>query len=507
MTHLAEVHITEGLEQRAQNILVRASMLQSHLEGAATAMSYIKILAQTKAVPASEDDEDEDENAHDFLRKADEMISQMRSAKVTTSKAIRNLEDLKTRSLTLDESTLPTIEQSQSTASELAASTQSMGISVSKLLNEEGRNTPLTYAEIISATSTADDNPLSLVSTKLISTMTQVRDFFNFTSSLTHTVETPSPPLPPPWQLLAQKLKEDAVALSFHESELLKLRDEMAEKNTTLALREQIVEEMSVKVEVLEKRVSESGGQREKVRELEIAAENARAKENELRVRLTGLQQDLRSLESERDMWKNSVPTAVADSNAAVVTQNKPSAEIIAQIQNLKSQISTLESTIRYLRRQYHAQHINSSLSFLSEPLIPSDSSSQALLQSEARDVFKEMVDLVTQSENQMVKLHVPKKEDRLKWRPVKETTGWQYNRVKEEWEGWKEWRDSVIRRGNGTAEKRRKRHDKDTKVNVLAQLQVNIPEMNGLMKGPPQQVRIVRPEEWEDIGGMVGVA
>lgn len=507
MTHLAEIHITEGLEQRAQDIHMRTLMLQSHLEGAATVLSYTKSMAQQK-VASVEEEEEPDENAGQFLRKADDLISQMRSAKVTTSKAIRNLEDLKSRSLTLDQTTMPSIEQTQSSASNLASSSRDVGLSVSKLVNEEGRNTPYTYAEIINATSVSGSSPFSSVGTNLATTIGQIQTFSNLTSSLTQTVEIPSPPPPPPWQLLARKLREEAASSSSQVLELARLQSEMSDKNTALAMREKVLEEMGVKVEVLEKRVNESGGRREKMRELELAAESARSNEKELYGKLARLQQDLRSLENERDTLRKSaaaVPAAV-NGNSTTTAQTTPSANTVLQIQDLEAQISTLESTIRYLRRQDHTRHMDSSMSFLSEPLIPPTPASKSLLQSEARDVFKEMLHLVTQPENQMVKLSIPKKEDRLKWRPVKETAGWQCDRMKEEWEGWREWSSSVSRRGNLRAGERKKAPRVEESGKTLATMKVDLPEMKGFMKGLPRQVRIMRPEEWEDVEGLMGV-
>lgn len=506
MTHLAEVHISDGLDQWAQDIHVRALMLQSHLEAAATAISHTKSMAQNN-IPLIGEDEEEDEHAHTFLRKADDLVSQMRSAKVTSSKAIRNLEELKARSLTLDQSNLPVIEQTQSSASDLTLSSCDVGLSIAKILNEEGRNTPFTYEEIISATSTSGNNPFSSVTTKLATAVTQVQTFSALTNNFNQAVEIPSPPGPPPWQLLAQKLKEEAAASTAHEVELGSLKDEMADKNATLALREKLAEEMSVKVEVLEKRVNESGGRREKMRELELAAENARSKEKELSSRVALLQQDLKTLEDERDMLKKSAAHAPAAVVNGIPAQSAPSATTLIQIQDLKSQILTLESTIRHLRRQAHTQNLNSSLSFLSEPLTPPSTPSQTLLQTEARDVLKEMLELVTRPQNHTVKLTVPKKEDRLKWRPARDTTGWQYERMKEEWEGWKEWSHSVSRRGNERAAMRRKRRDEAGRENALAKLHIKSPDTEVLVKGAPQPVEIVGPEEWEDAKGMEGTA
>lgn len=508
MSHLGEVHITERLEQHADEIQMRASMLHSHLESAAAALNRVKILSQQKAAHLSDNTEEVDDNAQGLLRKADDLISQIRSAKVVSSKSIRQLEDLRSRSLTLEQTALPAIEQTQSSTSDLSLLIRTIGQSVTDLLNEEGRTTPLTYSEIF-ATISSGNSPFSNLAAKVNATMAHVHTFYGITSSLTQTVEIPSPPPPPPWQLLAQKLHNEAVAVTTQEEEVVRLKDEVQERNTALAMRDRIVEELTVKVEILEKRVGESGGRRELVRELETAIQASRTKEKELLSKVAVLQKNIQSLEGERERWKNAptAPTAAAANPVQNIgADTPPPASTLAQIQLLKSEISTLQSTIRYLQRQIHARHLDSSLAFLDGPLTPLQPPAQSLLQSEARDVLNEMLHLVTQPENQMVKLNVPERSERLKWRPVKETPAWQTNAMKEEWEAWRDWKNDVAQRATQKVKPYREAKAQKGANDVLARLQVTLPQMKGAVKAGSRAVRIVNPGEWESIQGIVGI-
>ena len=231
MEHLAEVHITEDIEHYADDVNMRASMMQSNLENAAAALSHIKTMAEARVPLAAVDDEGD--GAYDeFSRKIDSLISQTRSAKVISSKAIRQLEDLKSRSLTLEPSTASTVEISQNATSDLTSSVRSIGIAILRNLHEEGRTVPVTYEELVAQAS------FPSLFTKLQSATGHLQIFYNLTSSLTQTVEFPSPPPPPPWKILAQNMRDATADMAGRELELARLKDEVAEKNTTLAMRE-----------------------------------------------------------------------------------------------------------------------------------------------------------------------------------------------------------------------------------------------------------------------------
>ena len=508
MTHLAEVHITEGLDQHADDIEMRAHMLQSHLESAAASLNNVKSMPQFKILSNKDDAEEDNNEVQDLLLKTDDIISQIRSAKVVSSKAIRHLEELKSRSLTLDQMTLPAIEKTQLSTSEIALSARTIGLSVTQLLNEEGRTAPFTYSELHAAMS-LDNLPFSGLASKMAITMAQLQAFYNMTSNLTQTIEIPSPPSPPPWQLLAQKLRDEAAASTTQEAEFIQAKNEIQERNAALAMRDKILEEMTVKVEVLEKRVGESGGRKEQVKQLETALQAAKITEKEVLSKLGELRRDLRSLEAERDQWRKTpiapVSTAVDLTRGSTVSTT-PSVSAQAQIQSLKTEISTLESTVRYLRNQAHTLRFHSTLAFLDEPLIPPQPPAQSLLQTEARDALKEMLHLVTQPENQLVKLVVPQRGERLKWRPAKDTAAWRTSRMKEEWEGWREWKHDLSKRSTQGIRPDHERKAVNGPKKALARLNARLPNVGIPVKGAMKEVRILKPGEWEDVLAIAGI-
>lgn len=513
MVHLGEIHISEGLERYADDIHMRASMIQSYLENSAAALSQVKSMSQTKVAPSGEEDE-YDHEMQDFLRKTDSLIMQIRSAKVVASKAIRQLEELKSCFLTLDQSTLPIIVQSQNSASDLASSVRNVGLSLFRVLNEEGRNTPFTYSEIALAISSSGIQPLSLLSSKIHTATTQMHSFYSLTSSLAHTVEFSSPSAPPPWHVLAQNMRTATTDSLRHETEIGRLKDEMAEKNTALAIREKIAEEMSVKVEVLEKRVGESGGRRERVRELEGIVDTAKEKEKSLLAHLTRQQQLLKDLEAEREAWKKSPAMQSRTSPNFSVANSLPlsmNPSSLRKIATLESEILALQSSIRYLRSTSSTHHLSSSLDFLSTPLIPLAATPHPakLTKFEAADVLKELVHLVSEPENRLLALRSSKREERLRWKPARETSAWVLGRQKEEWEGWREWAADVGRRGDGFwRDGERKRVDQGRGVGGDQEVLARVDVQQKMGKDEEvYEVRIVQPGEWEEVERLIARA
>ncbi len=457
MTHLGEKHINQGLEQHADDIHMRSTMIKSYLENSAAALSQMKIFPQAKIPTSSEGGEDYQE-MQDFLQKTGSLETQSRNAKVVASKAITQIQELRSRSLTLDPSTLSNIEKCQNSASELAYLTRSVGILLARLLNEEGRNTPFTYQEISLAISSSQSTSLSTISSKIQTTAAQIQSFYNTTSSLTQTVEIASPTPPTPWRLLAQHMHAESVALAIHKSEVGRLKDDLVEKNTALAIREKIVEEMSVKVEVLEKRVRESGAQRERVRELEAVVNTASEKEKSLFSQLKRQQFTLQELEGQREFWKMS--TSPQNHPSPDLIRNEPpisGTNLAIGYRNaaLESEIRGLKSSLRYLRAKcssynpYLSESPQSSLSILTTPQ-KTPRAPERLYRSEASCVLREALQVISSGENRLLKLRPSKREERLKWKPARESSPWVLAKQKGEWDVWSGWADSVARQRDG---------------------------------------------------------
>ena len=502
MGHLAEIHISETLEHYADDVYMRALMMQSYLENAATALSHIKSVAEDRLPAPQDDDGEEMANYDEYMRKVDSLISQARSAKIVSGKSIRHLEDMRSRSLTLEPSTLSTVENSQNATSELASAVRSAGVSILKVLVDETHTEPLQYNMLRSLANTS----FSSLNIKLQGATNALQAFSNLTSSLTQTVELPSPAPPAPWKTIAQNIKASTADMLARETELGRLKDEVTEKNTTLAMREKMIDEMGVKVEVLERRVGESGGRREKVRELEASVEAAKVKEKDLQEKLDQLQHELRSLEAEREKWKSAPQIAPHTPQPGQVAVQSVASEASRRlIDALKAEIRALQSAVRFLRAASHAQTLSKAHAFLSMPIAPIEPQVPNT-EAEAKDVLKEMLGLVSKSENQTVKLQPRDTANRLRWRPAKETSTWKVQKLKEDWEEWREWRNSVAARVSHA--KRENARMQGVKARgalrdqSLASVQMRLPtKFDG-----DRHVTIVKADEWEQIERRLGL-
>lgn len=459
VTHLADVHINDSLERHADDIHARALMMQSQLESTLIALTRTKAVAESQVKPLdTQEDGEEDSAVQALSRKSDSLIAQTRNAKVVVGKAIRQLDDLQSRSLTLDQSMLPDIQKSQTSVSDLWDLTRSFGQSITSLLLEESASEPLSVAATF-------DNTLPSLSNKVLTATTSLQAFYNLTANLSHTVEMSDTSQPPPWQLLAEKLANETTTLATREIEISRLNDEAREKSTALALRDKSLEELHVKLETLEKRAAESDGRRERSRELEKIVDAAKARESELILTLNRLRAERNDL---RDQVRNDskVPrsssattttttTAAAGSRSQEPTSDEPS---LARISGLETEIQSLQAAIRHLRATSYTHTISSAWDFLAKPLVPRPSAREQrarLRQAEAKGVVSELLRLATEPANAAgVRLRGRKEGEggRLGWRPARETGAWQAGRAREEWEEWREWRDGFGggRRGKG---------------------------------------------------------
>ena len=125
--------------------------------------------------------------------------------------------------------------------------------------------------------------------------------------------------------------------------------------------------------------------------------------------------------------------------------------------------ISSLEGAVRYLKNENHHLRLpapdsplstQNSLSWLHEPLTkpPSEQRKQReAVRKEGRELLQRLLTLATAP--QMIDLSsLP--ENKLAWRPARETSRWKVEKMKEEWEGWKSWRRDVVGMGSGSRAK-----------------------------------------------------
>ena len=513
MSHLAEVHISNGLATYADDIHMRTLIMQSHLENAAAAMSVMKTMVQT-IIPSQGD---EDELAQHFTRKTDGAITNTRSAKVIISKAVRALEDLKTRSLSLMPDTLQAFEQCETSTQELADYARNIGNDLYTLLHEEGRAEPFTYLEVQSTVhrttttlfASTESDILSTYSHKLRTLTNSLAELAALASDLERTQEFERAPAP--WVLRSQVIKSSKTVPVDAEEEMRRLKDDNLERARVIAMRDQTLEEASVKIELLESRMRDATKKNERITELERKIEDAKKLEAELMESIELQSKELTAMDVDREKWRKIaedtkamrvvVPGSKAGQERAVATAR--------EMDILKTQIASLEASVRYLREDNRRARLTDShsLGWLEAPLKKSPSKEEqrkALVLAEGQDVLNELLNLASTA--RVYDLDIMP-TNRLAWRPAKSTPQYHVAKQQEDYEAWSSWRGAVVRKGEALAERDTNRvYERKPRGTIAAKVALRSmePQEKGVESG--REVDIVDPDEFEGFRARSGL-
>lgn len=518
MSHLAEVHLGDGLANYADEIHMRTLIMQSQLENAAAAITSTRTMVQT-IIPNQEEDE---EVFQHFSKKTEAVITQTRSAKVVVGKAVREIEDLRARSLSLMPETIESFKQCELATQELADYTRHIGNDLYTLLHEEGRAEPYTYVEIQSTIYQTTSNTFSTDESDLFSTYAnklkllnnQLIDLSTLTSDLGMTLEFELATAP--WILRSQELKSSKIVTIDIQEEIRRLKEDNHERLRIIALRDQTLDESSVKIELLESRMRDATKKNERINELERKIETAKNRESELAEAIELQNKELSTMEADREKWKK-----IADESKAlgeVVSGSKAGQEravaTAREMDALKTEIASLQAAVRYLREDNRRVKLSEreNMSWLDEPLIKPKSVEEqrkALVIAEGQDVLSELLTLATGENSRIYDLGALK-EDRGKWRPAKSTPGYWVARQREGYEDWRAWGEEVVRKGRVLGEREgnagrgvgtgRKGLGKIEKRDVVARVDLRWRELEGKGAGRRREVQIVGAGEWEGV-------
>ncbi|KAI9804217.1 MAG: hypothetical protein M1825_001619 [Sarcosagium campestre] len=488
MSHLAEIHIEEGLRSYADNVHMRAVMMQSHLENSASGVAQIKALSEKKI-----NVEDGDaELAQYFQKRADLSITQCRSAKVVVGKMIRSLAELRSRHLSLSVDTLPLFEKAEGATRELSEYSRRLGDAVVEVLTEEGRSEAVTYADIQSSMSqvgstmfsAVDGSPFETFVGKIRSLATSIADLYSLSADLSFTHEFERPTAP--WVLRAEEIRSAKLVPVDTEEELRRLKDDVQERATQLRMREKTLEEAAVKIELLEARTRDAGKKTERIAELEGSLGEAKSRERDLIEAIESQVRELQAMEMEREKLRKAVTERRAVGDTAPIDRTTdldrapPSpAERVA----LKLEIQGLEAAIRYLRddskrvrmadaaspapKTSAASAVAGGKPWLETPVGKANAAAAAqkqqarqpqqheeagLAQSEGGDMLTEMRKASSSAGTMdFQKQQQDTPSNRLAWRPTSKQPSSQLRRKEETWEGWNDWKTDLSHEGGSS--------------------------------------------------------
>ncbi|KAI0472281.1 dynactin [Xylaria cf. heliscus] len=514
MTHLGEVHISEGLESFADEVQMKTMLMQSHLESAATAFGVTKEMVQ-RIVPANGD---EDELAQHFTRRADAVITQTRSAKVIVSKAVRSLEDLRARSLALTPETSEVFEQCEAASRELGEMSRAIGLDLHKLLAVEGRDEPFTYPEVQStvqktvtaAFSSAESDLFSAYLSRLRTLTNQVADLAAVCADLSQTQEFERNPAP--WILRAQELKALKIVPVDAEEELRQVKEHYHQARREIALRDENLSTATLRIETLEARMRDANAKASRMSDLEVQIVDTQSQVDRLKKDIEQQDREAKTLEADRDKWKKIAGDSRAygeatDSAGAKAGQERAVATA-REMDALKDDIANLQAAVRYLREDNRRARLTEQPKYdwLSEQLKkPASITEQrkALVTAEGKDVLTELLNMATSAKVYDLNA-LPK--DKLAWRPAKVTPQYHAAKLAEDFAAWKSWEGSVVQKTHVMMRQQQgRKQDLDhTKMRkAAARLQIYLPDMDGkLIPGSGGEVQIVGSQEWEGLQG-----
>ncbi|KAK4507104.1 hypothetical protein PRZ48_000838 [Zasmidium cellare] len=481
MTHLSSLHLHNGLADHADDLIMRAVLLQSRLDTATSALALTRTMIETSMKPSDDEADDEDEEtASDtarILNRLKVIVEQARNSKVVSGKTHRALFDLQARHLTLEESLLEHFESTETVATEIASFACKSGNSLQEIFLEEGRTEPFTPNEIASALSRVatsvfslgapESGPYDTVASRLRDLSTLLQDLATLPTDLDNTVEFERAPAP--WVARADELKRTKITSVDTEAELARTMEAVRERDALLKQKETDLDQQSVRIEMLEARMKEASKRSAKIAELERGVREAKEGETNARAELSRAQleaqqemdrvrEEMARLADERQ--RTGGTSAGGMSIGGELDGNAMGASVRITIKRQEHKIAGLESAVRHLEQDNRrlrlpapdAPHnLTSSLSWLHDPLPPPTAAKKkaqrhAALHNEGQKVLEQMLQLATLPPSVDL-TGMPK--NKLAWRPAKESSRWKVEKRNEEWVDWKLWREELVDRAS----------------------------------------------------------
>ena len=381
-------------------------------------------------------------------------------------KTHRALADLVTRSLTLEASCLETFEETETRVTQAATYTREAGDALQLLFGEEGRNEPFTPSEVSGALSRAavaiftlqapEAGPFTALAGRLRDLTDLLTDLATLPTDLDNTVEFERAPAP--WVARANELKQTKITSIDTEAELARTLESLHAKEALVREKEQELEEQSVRIEMLEARMKDASKRSAKIGELERALHEAKdaerkAKKEVERIR-EGRDREIERAREEMGRLGEERRKGAEDQNG-LLADDAMGAGARITVKRQEHKIASLEGAVRYLKEENHRLRLpppdsplssQAAVEWLHEPLLPLKTERwkrQQNLQKDGKDILQQMLSLASMPQTvDLTKMP----ENKLAWRPAKESSRWKVERRNEEWENWKDWRRDVVR-------------------------------------------------------------
>ncbi|RMZ86965.1 hypothetical protein DV736_g5806, partial [Chaetothyriales sp. CBS 134916] len=455
---LAEKLIVDSNESKAIELISDTTLLESDVDSTASQLNSIIKAVQGRLGPPKDDNEDSlvlDKKMAQFGTKA-------RTIRYLTGKVIQQLSDLRTSSMCVSEASWIAFEEARNSAQQVASFVRSLGNAVLADITNPHADDASTYSSITALmTTTAQsylhehypratppDDIFAFLSSQLQSLQAKVEDLQLKASDINSCAEFEAKPAP--WISRAKEIKAKKAIDRDIAQELAKLKRQAQEQVLSIAEKDRMIEEQKIKVHVLESRQKDSKESETETKMLKDQLLTLQAEKADFDTKLFETESRYEELSKQREADRaelDKLKATVADGNivAAAGTElgqnNEMATFLKVQVDMLNSEILSLQSVVRSLKRENYALRVPVGEAALREErnawLDPSNlryghsntraHPKQHRFRREAADLLDGLIDLATTAE------------------PVKITVT---VRQREEVEKWLMWKQDVIKRG-----------------------------------------------------------
>jgi dynactin 1 len=355
--------------------------------------------------------------------------------------------------------------------------------SVISVTSDEGRTEPYSLQEIMDGMSqataasiqpsdhtTESEDHVSLLINRLRDMGPQIEELDSIAGDISRTAEFERGAYP--WVTRSEELKSNKTISPDADEEIRRLKNEVHEVSTALGVKDNTLEEQSIKIELLESRMREAAKKAAMVKDLENKIEEIQTTSSELQKTVDLQKKELQTAEGERDEFKARIErmkrmsgtAGVSATGDAIVIDNEASLAAMQENETLRAEVQSLQAAVRFLREEnrranlfdpYSVLRTTDMHAWLDAPLTrAAPTPEQEKIQRtalESRDVLTHLLRLtkdtrVCDLKSSMVSSTGDEASaNRTTWRPSKSRLRYQVLQQREHYEHWSEWRDEIV--------------------------------------------------------------
>jgi dynactin 1 len=389
MRHVGEVYLGNNLDAFAEEAIMRTTLVLGSLDNMATIVASTKEeIHQAVVHPAVNGDKtlEADDSFLLFERNADATLSASRSAKTVAGRLLQTLRDMKTRSLSLNPEHVPKLDRLQDATNNAYNQFYAAGIAAHSAIyrrREVADVDHMSYSELSAA---IQQSSLDSQSADVYPTQSNLRSVSNLLNELVEAagdfgqlVEFERNQAP--WVVRSKELESNKVVSVAAADEIKLLKRDLSERATMLKVKQQEMEEVKMRVDLLEKRNKEAASKLERLNDLERAIGESAHHEKMLEQQIEEQTRLAKTMEEERDGWMRKVAEGSLPTLQGMTAgdETKTKGEVLvgssAEMDRLRNEISMLQEANRFLRKQVRKDYTlsllgsNEELGWLKSPL------------------------------------------------------------------------------------------------------------------------------------------